>query len=304
MAFTIEKAQRINIPAKISIDGPSGSGKTLTALKIARGLVGESGRIIVIDTENKSASLYAGDDGVGDFDRLNLTDDFAPERYIAAIRDCMNAGADCVIIDSASHEWMGPGGCLELVDAAAKASRSGNSYVAWGDVTPRHNAFLQCIMNAPVHIIATLRSKQDYALEEGEKGKKTVTKLGLAPQMRDGSEYEFHIAASMDLAHNMVCHKTRCSALDGRVWKRPGADVAGIIKKWLSGGAVDPVRIALDGLRDALAAVKAREEFEATWQAHRIELHKHGGEPYARGVDMVKRAIAAWDEKANAPPAT
>lgn len=237
MAFKIAEASRGNVKAKIALDGPSGSGKTKTALKIARGLVGEHGRIIVIDTENNSAALYLGEDGIGRFSSGLLEGDYAPERYVEALRECVKAKADCIIVDSASHEWMGPGGCLELVDAVAKTMK-GNSYMAWGEVTPRHASFLHAMLHVPCHLIATLRSKQEYAQVE-ENGKKKVEKLGMAPQTRDGAEYEFSMAGSLDMNHTLVFHKTRCPALDGKAFRRPGADVAEIILKWLSDGAAD-----------------------------------------------------------------
>jgi ATP-dependent protease Clp ATPase subunit len=62
--------------------GPSGSGKTLTALLIAAAL-GE--RIAVIDTERGSASKYAGELDVPDFDVLEL-ESFSPQLYIEAVQ--------------------------------------------------------------------------------------------------------------------------------------------------------------------------------------------------------------------------
>src|SRR5690606_36137828 len=47
------------IKSRLALDGPVGSGKTYTALLTARALAGSDGRVAVIDTERRSASLYA-----------------------------------------------------------------------------------------------------------------------------------------------------------------------------------------------------------------------------------------------------
>jgi len=54
-----KKAKRKGTHIKLAITGPSGSGKTYSALRLARGL-SNNGKIAMIDTENESASLYAG----------------------------------------------------------------------------------------------------------------------------------------------------------------------------------------------------------------------------------------------------
>jgi KaiC/GvpD/RAD55 family RecA-like ATPase len=116
---------------RLAIAGPSGSGKTYSALLIARGLVGPEGRIAVIDTERGSASLYAD---LTPFDVAELAPPFTPERYVEAIRAAEKAGYDAIVIDSLSHAWAGPGGILDLHDAAAAKEK--NAFAAWRLVTP------------------------------------------------------------------------------------------------------------------------------------------------------------------------
>ena len=58
--FVIEKADRAKSKVCVALAGDSGSGKTLSSIRLARGLVGEKGRIGYIDTEQHRASLYAG----------------------------------------------------------------------------------------------------------------------------------------------------------------------------------------------------------------------------------------------------
>ena len=58
-------------------------------------------------------------------------------------------------------------------------------------ITPRHDRFIHAIADSPMHIIATMRGKDQYEMNTDEKGKKTVQKLGVGAKQRDGFEYEF-----------------------------------------------------------------------------------------------------------------
>ncbi|EOG5604898.1 ATP-binding protein [Providencia stuartii] len=187
------KALRKKAKLRLALTGPSGSGKTYGALEIAKGL---GGKTAVIDTEKGSASLYSDR---FDFDVLELDPPFKPERFIEAIGAAQEAGYDNLIIDSITHEWSGSGGYLELLDELAKAKYRGNTWSAWSEITPRHNAFLDAILRSDLHIIATMRSKTETAQVDKGNGKKGVDKLGMKSEQRDGVEYEF--TTVLDLNH-------------------------------------------------------------------------------------------------------
>lgn len=229
--FEFTKATKAKAKARIGLVGPSGSGKTYTALSIAQGL-GE--RIALIDTEHGSASKYAGQ---FEFDVLEL-DTFSPDIYTQAIQAAEQAGFDVVIIDSLSHAWTGKDGALEQVDKAA-ARNHNNSFAGWRDVTPMHNRMIDAIVGCKIHVIATMRSKTEYILEQQKRGSKTVNvpkKVGMAPVQRDGMEYEFDIIGDLDLDHNLIITKTRCLELDNEVIKKPDAEFGETVKAWLSDG--------------------------------------------------------------------
>ena len=95
----IRKAMRKQAKIKLALQGPSGSGKTYSALLLASGICDYS-KIAVIDTENHSADLYAH---LGEYNVLQLSKPFTPERYTTAIETCENAGMEVIIIDSVSH---------------------------------------------------------------------------------------------------------------------------------------------------------------------------------------------------------
>lgn len=189
MAMQFKKAERKRAKLRLALAGPSGSGKTYSALLVAKGM---GGKIAVIDTEQGSASLYSH---VAEFDALELGPPFTPERYIEAINAAVNGGYEVLVIDSMTHEWDGAGGCLESNEKMAHAKFKGNTWAAWNETTPRHQAFVNAILQAPVHIIATMRSKTETVQGDGKK----VVKLGMKTVQRDGTDYEF--TTVLDLTH-------------------------------------------------------------------------------------------------------
>ena len=196
----LQKAQRKQAVIKLALQGPSGSGKTYSSLLLAYGLVGNWGQIAVIDTENNSSHLYSH---LGNFNVLSLSEPFTPERYIEAIEVCEKAGMKAVIIDSISQEWEGSGGIIET-----HGNMAGNSFTNWNKVTPRHNAFVQKMLQSPAHIIATIRSKQDYILTD-KNGKMVPEKVGLKGVTRDGMDYEFTLVLDLDIKHQATASKDR-----------------------------------------------------------------------------------------------
>lgn len=195
----LRKAQRKQAKIKLALQGPSGSGKTYSALLLASGITDYS-KIAVIDTENHSADLYAH---LGEYNVLQLSKPFTPERYITAIETCEEAEMEVIIIDSITHEWDGTGGILDL-----HGNMPGNSFTNWAKMTPRHNAFVQKILESPCHIISTIRTKTDYTLTE-KNGKMVPEKVGLKGITRDGMDYEFTIVFDLDIKHYAVATKDR-----------------------------------------------------------------------------------------------
>lgn len=224
------KATKTRAKLRLALIGPAGSGKTYSALSIAQGL---GDKIALVDTEYGSASKYADR---FTFDTLELTS-CAPERYIDAITDASASGYDVLIIDSLSHAWAGKDGLLEFVDKRAKASDTGNSFGAWRDATPKHNALVDALLAAPLHLIVTMRAKMEYVLEKNDKGKSVPRKVGLQPIQRDGLEYEFDIVGDMKLEGKaLVVSKTRYSGLAEEVIEKPGKKLGQRLKAWLSDG--------------------------------------------------------------------
>lgn len=230
------KAVRSRRKVRAAFDGPSGSGKSYSALRLAFTLVkfGMGKRVAVIDTENDSASLYAGEspDGVPwEFDALNLKS-FGPDKYTHAMNAAVKEGFDIIVVDSLSHAWIGEGGALDLVD-----QKSGNKFTAWKDITPMQRKMVDTMIHSPAHVIITMRSKTEYVMEEeiNSSGKKVMVprKVGMAPIQRDGLEYEMDVYGSCDDSHQFRVTKTRCSLIDKATTVKPGPEFWEPLLSWL-----------------------------------------------------------------------
>lgn len=193
----LRKSSRRQARIKMALQGPAGSGKTYSSLLIAKGLVnGEFEKVAVIDSEKGSSDLYAN---LGNYNVVTL-DNFSPETYIQAIELCEKEGMSVIIIDSITHAWEF---LLEY-----HGSLSGNSFTNWNKITPRQRAFMDKILSSKAHIIATMRTKQDYVLNQKD-GKYIPEKVGLKAVQRDGVEYEFTLILNLDIKHFANSSKDR-----------------------------------------------------------------------------------------------
>jgi KaiC/GvpD/RAD55 family RecA-like ATPase len=241
------KATKQQSKLRMTIDGPAGSGKTFTALRFALALA-KGAPVAVIDTEHGSASKYVGEapDGAPwDFDVVELSN-FAPSNYVEAILSAGASGYAALVIDSMSHAWEGKGGALDMKESAAAQMRTRNDYTAWRSVSPEHNRMVDTILQSPMHVITTMRSRMDYVQEKDENGRTTIRKIGMAPVQRPGMEYEFDVVADMDIDHTLRVSKTRCSAIDGTTAHKPGPGFLLPLVAWLESGS-----------REALAQMEA-----------------------------------------------
>lgn len=180
----LQQAKRHQVKLRLGLSGASGFGKTMSALLLAHGITDDWSKIAIIDTENNSASLYAH---LGNYNVLSLDEPYSPERYIEAIKACENASMSVIIIDSITHEWQGKGGCLQIHE------QLGGRFQDWSKVSPRHQAFIDAILQSSCHVITTVRSKIDYSLDTTSNGRTKVVKHGMKEITREGYEYELTV---------------------------------------------------------------------------------------------------------------
>ena len=232
-SLEFRRAVKRDAKIRFAICGPSGSGKTYTLLRLATEL---GGPVALIDTEHGSASKYAD---LFEFDVLELGS-YDPTRLIQIIDYAAGKGYGVLCIDSLSHFWMGKDGELDKVDRAAQRMQSPNSFAAWKQVTPLHNALIDKLISAPLHILASMRAKTEWILDRDDRTGKTVPrKVGLAPVMRDGIEYEFDVCGDMDQENTLIITKTRCPKLTAGIFPKPGKELADVLKEWLGGPPPD-----------------------------------------------------------------
>lgn len=233
-----KKAVREKSKARVALIGPSGSGKTFSALRLAKGLNNETEKTAFIDTEN-SGELFSD---LYNYDIVKLEPPFTPQRLIDLINVAAANNYACLIIDSLTHFWTGEGGLLDLHDDFTKADKFKNSFNAWRKVTPLHNRLVDTLIRYPGHVIITLRTKTAYEIQEQEyKGnrKKIPIKIGLAPQFREGIEYEFTVAFDINHDHYATVSKDRTN-LFLNMAQIIDEEIGVKLSKWLNSG-VEPV---------------------------------------------------------------
>jgi hypothetical protein len=211
-------ANKSQIKIRLALSGASGSGKTFSALAIAQHL---GDNIALIDSERGSASRYA--------DRFTFNtcelNDYHPARYIEAIKAAEAMNFDVIIIDSLSHAWFSE---LDL---------AGGRFDGWKNVRPLERKLIDAMIGSSSHIIATMRSKTEWVMEEytakDGKTKQSPKKIGTAPIQSSGIEYEFDLAGELDYNHILTISKSRCPELADKTFLNPGKEIADTLKAWI-----------------------------------------------------------------------
>lgn len=264
MSIELRKAERKQAKLRISLSGVPGSGKTYSALLLARGMADSWEKVVLIDTENKRGDLYSD---LGDYNIITLEAPFTPERYIEAIDACEQAGMQVIVIDSMSHEWDGKGGLLESNELTAATRFKGNTWAAWSVSKPRHQRFIERIIQSPCHIIGTMRSKIETIQGEDKK----VKKVGMKDIQKDDTAYEMTITFGIEReGHYAVAEKDNTHIFDSRDPFVISVKDGEAIKEWNLSGAKIPVDYSKikEQIFDQLVRIgrqpKTKEEAEAT----------------------------------------
>jgi hypothetical protein len=253
----LKKGEKKNVFVKVLMAGTSGSGKTFSALRMATGMAqeigkrtGKKGKILFLETESGRGLYYAEE---FDFDYMELkeikrTDEdydeyrkffpkidepFSPENYIAVLRYAVDNDYDIIVMDSLTHEWSGKGGILDSANMM-----TGDNFTKWKILTPRHNNFLYEVIKSPIHVVATVRSKTDYAIEENN-GKKQIKKVGLGNIQRDEIEFEYTVSLKIDnKTHVAESDKDNTHLFDSRSFIVTEEDGSKLIE-WANTGSAD-----------------------------------------------------------------
>ena len=267
MNLEFRKSSRKQVKMKMALTGPSGSGKTYSSLLVAKGLCGSWDKICLIDTENKSADLYAH---LGNFNVISVASPYSPEKYIAALDECEKEDMEVVIIDSISHCW-------EFL-LNAHSNMVGNSFANWSKITPRHNGFVQKMLQVPFHVIATMRTKTDYVLNQKD-GKYVPEKMGLKTIQRDGVDYEFTLVFDIDIKHQATASKDRTALFIDKPAILLREEVGAVLDKWSSEGESEELSRRIEeckSIADLIVLYRAdpskQKQFKKEFAAKRSEL--------------------------------
>lgn len=207
MTYTVRPAQRGNAKPLIGIHAQSGAGKTYSALVLARGCVGPTGKIVMIETEEGRGESYADPNEypeIGGYQVVSMRNNFSPRNYGEAIEAANATKPDALIIDSASHEWMGVGGVLDMADKNGQEGKKG--LLQWQRPKMDHTTyFMLKFMQSPVPlVILCMRSK--YPMVEvwnEKKGKKEPVRSDvLEPVQSEDILSEMFLHGWIDKDHN------------------------------------------------------------------------------------------------------
>jgi hypothetical protein len=170
--FSFRPARRSSIWLLLGVCGGTGSGKTYSALRLARGIA-NGHPIAGIDSENGRMEHYADL-----FPELRVTQieaPFRPDKYTDAIeaaeRYLIEIGVPpenrVTLVDSASHEWYGEGGCLEWHDELMGGAQNLN-LTAWIEPKKAHKRMVNRLLQVSSHVILCFRAEPKVeAVREG-----------------------------------------------------------------------------------------------------------------------------------------
>ena len=208
MSPQIQRATRVGVRPLIGLYSESGCGKTYSGLLLARGFVGPKGKIVMVDSESGRGSLYA-DVIPGGYETLQLVQPFTPANYISAIDAVEAAKADIGIIDSASHEWEGIGGVLDM--AAEIEERSGKPGLhCWRKPKLEHAKFMLRMLQSSIPWIVCLRAKYKSRQKKDETNKTVIVKdEATSPLQAEDFIFEMTAHAEILQSHNIIV--TKCS---------------------------------------------------------------------------------------------
>lgn len=258
----LELASKKQVKLKLQVGGASGSGKTTAALLIAYGLVGDWSKIAVVDSENGSASLYANNAelGIGQFYIIPMVE-ASPENQIKAMDICAAAGIEVVIIDSGTHTWEW---CLDY-----NSKLAGNSYTNWAITGKKYDAFKKKMLQTPMHVIMTVRKKEDYSMEQDDKGKTKIVKQGLKEISREGMSYEFTTVFDVDATHLTTASKDRTNIFVDLSPFKITADTGKKILEWCNSGTAQET----EDISVAIAEVLETDSLEKLTEVYKKYVH-------------------------------
>lgn len=270
--LNIQPATREGSHLLISLTGPSGSGKTYSALLLARGLVGETGRIGMLDCEAGRGRLYSS---LTPYEYGELTPPFAPKRYREAVREFEAHGCGAIIIDSFSHEWEGVGGCHDIAAATKR-----NDIGKWALPKAEHKALMLDLLSTRMHVLFSLRARERFVqVKDPNTGRDTIISSGWHEIAERNFIFEMTLSALLMTPTDITM--TKCPDELRPIFAELPISVATgqRLAEWVAGGA--PIDRTLDILKRAgtenagEGSIRLRDWFMALTNADKIRIKPH-----------------------------
>lgn len=186
----------------------------MSALLLARGFVGPSGRIGMIETEAGRGEAYA-DILPGGYDVISMRENFSPTNYGQAISIAEESKLDALIIDSASHEWELAGGVLSMAADNQAGPNPKKGPLVWQKPKMDHQRhFMLRLLATPIPlVIVCMRAKYPMIEQKNAKGEKEWARSKvLEPKQADDILFEMFVHGWIDQEHKL--HVTKYTRPD------------------------------------------------------------------------------------------
>jgi hypothetical protein len=171
----------------------------------------------------------------------------------------MDAGIEVIIIDSVSHEWD------FILDY--HSSLQGNSFTNWAKALPRHDAFVNKILQSNAHCICTIRTKTEYVLSE-KNGKMVPEKVGMKSVQRENLEYEFSVVWELDMMHRAKVSKDRTGLFGGKPEFIPTIQTGNMLLEWCEMGQDAEVPITYEQMLQMIRKCATISDLNALYYSY------------------------------------
>ncbi len=230
MSLTLIDPGAVEKYLKLEIEGGSGSGKSHTMLLLMDHLAKQFGykreQLAIVDSEygriiKKPREMWEG------FKYFKLEHPTF-EDYREAIVQSYKMGVKIVGFDSFSHAYKA---------YVEKGTANGGNYKSWGEANKAWEYLMETVNKSPIHILATARLEEKIEVsqtEDANGNKKTsIIKLGLNPELKKGSAYDFDLCFRMEIVGKVhagtFMKDNNHWGLQDQEFEFPGERLAGIL---------------------------------------------------------------------------
>jgi len=159
---------------------------------------------------------------------------------------------------------------------------------------------IEALLSYPGHVIVTCRSKTEYSVDKDDKGKTTIKKVGTAAVQRQGFEYEFTMAMTIDGNHVGMFTKDRTGRFQDKFIEKPDEKIGELLIAWLNEGAEPAAppkterQIVIDGIAATLKALTP-DMLEFFTDEERLKVK--GDIAKTKDIAALKKLAEGWENE-------